>query len=240
MRHLKQLLVVCAIVLGAAMGLRANTAPVDAPALQPCDPTGNFQMLMSAHRGTCTIGDKIFSGFTFMSSASNGAHALHASQLDYQVINDGTKAIGFSFSGAINAGHLQHSSVAITYEVSGPGIIDAQASISGHGSLGNGQVIDLVCLGGPSVGCPSANLRTLHAVLPAGPSTATIAFSPVDEVGFNKSVIAFGSTGSFDITHFSETVSQVPEPGTLLLFGTGLLLLILIVSRKQLRTGLTA
>jgi hypothetical protein len=194
---------------------------------------------MSAHHGTCTIGDKIFSGFTFLSDASGGAHAITASHLDYSIINDGTEAIGFSFSGPISAGRLQHSSVAISYEVSGPDIIDAQSVISGHGTLsGRGQVTDLVCVGGPSVGCPSANLRTLLVGAPSTPglpSTATITFSPVGEVGFNKTVAAFGVSGSFDITHFSETVSQVPEPGTLLLFGTGLLLLGIIVHRKHLR-----
>jgi hypothetical protein len=45
-----------------------------------------------------------------------------------------------------------------------------------------------------------------------------------------------GNQGNFD----SVTLTAVPEPGTLLLFGTGLLLLVLIVSRKQLRTGQTA
>jgi hypothetical protein len=45
-----------------------------------------------------------------------------------------------------------------------------------------------------------------------------------------------GNQGNFD----SVTLTAVPEPGTLLLFGSGMLLLVLIVSRKQLRTAQAA
>jgi hypothetical protein len=40
-----------------------------------------------------------------------------------------------------------------------------------------------------------------------------------------------------DSVHFTGSWSAVPEPSSLLLFGSGLLLLVLIVSRKQLLHG---
>jgi hypothetical protein len=237
MLQFRNSLVVCAIVLGTALGLQANTVP--AAHVGPCPTTGTYATL--EHDRSCTIGDKTFSGFTFTSHATGiGAHPITPSGLHYSTINDGTEAIGFSFSGPIHAGFAQTSTVVLDYEVSGSDIIDAQSAITAHisGLHGFGAIGQNVCLGSsPASRCPnpSANLRTLFVGEPSGPSTDTITFSPVHEVSFNKGITAFGGLGSTDITHFSETVSQVPEPGTMLLFGTGLLLLVLIVSRKQLR-----
>jgi hypothetical protein len=234
MFQLKNSLVLCAIVLGAAMGLQANTISVDPPALHPCDPTGNFNTLEHAHGGTCTIGDKIFSGFKFSSDATGGAHELTASHLDYKVINDGTTAIGFAFTGAINAnsglnGPAQTNKVVIGFTVTGPDIIDARLDLTGvgHSNAGTASIAETIHPAGDS----SHVLTVAQA-----PGSAEVTFSPVGMVVVSKTALVSAPHGFFNAANigaFNDTFSQVPEPGTMLLFGTGLLLLA-TVGRKLL------
>jgi hypothetical protein len=231
MLQLKNSLVVCAIVLGTALGAQANTLPVDPG---PCAANGTFNDLEHHNHGICTIGDKTFSDFTFTSFSSGHAHEVNASHLDYSIIKMGTAAIGFSFSGPINAGASQTNGVSIGYLVTGPGIIDARATISGTAlrpTPGTGTITEDICPGGIAlVGCSSP--LSLHVVSPSGPKVATANFSPVDEVAVSKTVTAIGN---FNITSFDQTFSQVPEPRTMVLFGSGLLLIGIVVRRKQVR-----
>ena len=232
---LKNSLVVCAIVLGTALGIQANTVPFDPP-LERCNPTGNFNSLEHAHMGRCTIGDKIFSGFDF---SSGGSHPITASHLDYSIINHGAAAIGFAFtpSGGMTVFNGKSISITVGFTVTttGPDIKDASL-VLGDGSfaIGRGAASITEAIhpagGGPQV----------LTVVARGDRSAEVIFSPpVDVVAVTKTALVtaplLGGVNVARISSFNETFSQVPEPRTMLLFGSGLLLIGIVVHRKQVR-----
>jgi hypothetical protein len=71
-----------------AVGEHANAAP--------CPTTGNFGQLESM--GSCTIGDKTFSGFTYNPIESGGATEVLATAFDFTTINDVNNEWGFEFT----------------------------------------------------------------------------------------------------------------------------------------------
>jgi len=251
MVQLKNSLVVCAIVFGTAMGLQANMALVGhAKVVAPCPTTGTFATLEQG--GSCTIGNQTFGAFTFSGTVDMGSGSvpLAPSDLNYSTITPTiNKEIGFSFSGPFSGNSPSGGAqVTLGYLVTGPDITFAGVAITGfsssgaHNTSGDGIVMETICPGGPDVDHCRSPLSLNVDLGGSGPvfgatGADAVTFSPVDELAVFKTVTLIAppvnGPGFSSMNGFNE-ISQFPEPSTMLVFGSGLLLLGIIVYRKQL------
>jgi hypothetical protein len=212
--RLKKPILACAVLLGAAMGLQAT------PVL-PCSDYTNFGALDPGPNSlSCTIGDKTFSDFTYSNTPMGGAIPVTASDLKFQVVNNGASAIGFDFVAVplTATGASQTNDIDLGFTVTGPNIDDAaigpQPMLGGAVGAGAAATIfEAVC---PNLtNCVS--MSTFNIV--NGPSRLTdqVTFAPVGIVSVSKDINVVGSANGFaTISSFADTVSQsspVPEPG---------------------------
>jgi hypothetical protein len=173
-----------------------------------------------------------------------GSFPIEPSDLNYSTITPTiNKEIGFSFSGPLDATSPEGSAqVTLGYLITGPHITYAGAALTDFSSgtdvgfFGIATLMETISPGGSL----NAQIEGFCPGVPPGgefPSpcdvsgvTATdaVTFSPVDEVAVSETVsveappVNHGGGASLDAFN---NISQVPEPGTLLLFGTGLLLI---------------
>lgn len=229
MVRLKKPFLACAVLLGAAMGLRAT--PV-------CPTTGDYATLQAL--GSCTIDDKTFSTFTFSDSAVN-AVPVTAADLTYTTIDSGPSAIGFLFGVALTAtGPGSTNDLGIGYTVTGPNIEDAGVTMAGLavGAGASATIGETICPGHTIAGCMSS-LPLSTYMIAGGPSKNSdhITFSPVGTVGVLKdvNVVAPGAGGFASISQFTDTVSQssVPEPGFYGVLAGGLGAVLMFARRRK-------
>jgi hypothetical protein len=227
--RMKKPLLACSLVLGAAMGLQAT--PV-------CPTTGNYGTLESL--GSCTIGDKTFSDFTYSDSAV-GAVPVPDSALTYTTIDSGPSAIGFLFGVALTAPAGGVNTLGIGYTVTGSDITDAAVTMAGVSAIGPGSsasIGETICPGHAIAGCLSS-LPLSTFLIAGGPAKTSdmTAFSPVGTLGVLKGLSVVGGTGLATLPLFSDTVSEsvVPEPG---FYGvlTGGVGVVLMFARRRKKT----
>jgi hypothetical protein len=232
----KKPILACAVLLGAAMGLRAT--PV-----QPCSNYANYGALdPNTDTISCTIGDKTFSDFTYSNTPMGGAIPVTASDLKFQVIDNGTSAIGFHFvSVPLTAtGASQTNDIDLGFIVTGPNIDDAAIGPPPYamvgGAIGAGAAATIF----ESV-CP--NLKNCVSMatfnIANGPSQLTdgVTFAPVGIVSVSKDINVVGSANGFaTISDFADTVSQggsVPEPGFYGVLAGGIGAIIMVARRRK-------
>jgi hypothetical protein len=221
-----------AVVVGSSLAL----APAAHAAL--CPSTTTFQGLLNL--GSCDIDDKRFSNFAF-SQARNpsdpppiGPQVITPSNVTVNAINQGVAAIGFDFQLFLSANGIQSSDVVLKYNVqtiSGqPTIIDAHLTQTSSIFLGGfATVADLLCLGGTHTSCGTNAVQLTTFDVPGTINDKladSITFAAVSQLGVTKDIgvqgFFGGVLGAATITDVTNTVSQIPEPGTLLLLGSGL------------------
>jgi hypothetical protein len=122
----------------------------------------------------------------------------------------------------------------------GAKITDLSLSIGGVGFMGTGQVVvdETVCLGATFPSCTGGTVDYLRVARDSNENIIydQINFAGVSEVDVEKDVlINSGTNGSASLSlvtnQFSEQ-SPVPEPASILLFGSGALALAGVLRRK--------
>jgi hypothetical protein len=198
----------------------------------------NFNGIANA----CQIGDKLFYNFNYSSTATGGASTVPASAVTVTAdpSNPNEPGIFFTSDWAISSTTpaasqiFLDSTIQFTVSVIGGAALIQDASLSFAGfasSTGQGvaDIAETVILNG---GTSSTNLEvdTVN-----GPFTQTVGFTPQSTVRVSKDmilVLASGQTGSATITQFREGFSELPEPLTTALLGSGLLGLGLLRRRR--------
>lgn len=227
--------------------LLAALAAPQAWATSTC-PNGQTLTAFLGSGFACQIGDKIFSGFTYISSAQGGALAITSDGVTVDTLGPSgsgagvsNNTIGLEFNAAWSAAAGQTTDADIGFIVtvvngSGMFITDTGvAQTSGVSPNGSASVAEDSC--GPAPCTPGVN-----AVLTfdnGGPSSQRVndtMFSPVGSLQVSKDISSTGGTNGFaSITLVSDTFSQsaVPEPATVLLSGLPLLGLCGLVMRRR-------
>lgn len=209
-----------AVALAAGVLLLAGAGYSQDSRADPCAGLGGtYDLLIAA--GSCEIGDKTFSGFTFLSGD------IVASDITYAVIN-GPTFWGFQFQFSLFQSGDGSEDFFISYDVtcnSGLACIDSiHASIVGGSSSPDGAA----SLAEHWVSDSTSGDFSLFA---PGLTTTTFDITPTVTLHVEKDIqvacdIPTGSTQPCQVTMSSltNTVDQVevPEPGTLALLASGL------------------
>jgi hypothetical protein len=191
--------------------------------------------------GSCTIGDKTFSGFVYTPNAGGGAVAIGATSITVDTIGPASTGatitgpdIGLQFSAAwsVGAGQNLDSLIQFTLSVTGGAAIIKDAGLVQLGTGASGTGIAQVA---ENLGNGSNLLTFVNA--PAGTSKTvdTVNFSPTGSFSVVKDISVNGGTnGTAAISLVNDTFSQiVPLPATFALFGTGLVGLGLLRRRRK-------
>jgi hypothetical protein len=196
--------------------------PSDAVAIPACA-AGTYSSYVALGSTGCTIGDKLFYDFKQVP--------------DTTVINVGLvpNSFGFIFAFSLTAQGSQDEDLSIAYNVAtlsgAPLIRDVSVTQAGLVTGGGfAHIGETVCLGNTWQACGSAvQVGTFDLAGNTNDQlTNSITFTPVSLIGlikdFNVDADLFGRTtlDIASITTVVNTVSQIPEPGTLLLIGSGL------------------
>jgi hypothetical protein len=199
--------------------------------------------------GSCTIGDKIISDLIASSAASGGAIAPTPAGITFDTIGpsgEGIFGLDFGFQLVMNltalSGQTIDFNLAGTTTVAGgaPWLIDdtGLAQTSGVIADGSATIAEKGC--GPAPCTPGTwGLITFDTGTPMSQTVSHTVFSPTGSVQWDKDFgLGGGQHGLATISRSTEnwsqvSIGQVPEGGTLMLFGSGLLMLGLVRRRRK-------
>lgn len=215
----------------------------------PVCPDGGTLSTFLGSGYSCQVGDKIFSGFTYTSSAFGGALAVPAAGVTVDTIGPlGSGAsllggnIGLQFNAGWNAlaGETTDSDIGFTVTVlGGAKLIEdfGLAQVSGVLPNGNASVVENGC--GPAPCTPSElAVMTFDYGDSNTQRVADTMFTPLGSVEVSKDISVTGGTnGAAHLSIVQDTFSQVPEPLSMSLFGGGLALLGIARWRRSVKKG---
>jgi hypothetical protein len=217
------LLAIGVAALAAVPAVQATILP------QPCPDSASLQDYLNMSAGGCTIEDKIFSDFSYSSAAQGGATAIVASGVTVKPITTPLDpGLQFEANWSASSGQVSDSSIGFTVTVMGGAAMIEDASVVqlGGSVIGTGiaNVGEGVCVG---FNCQNTTF-TLNTVNTTDKSLIQLGdhqiFSPTGQVTAFKDIGVSGNANGFASVslmsdQFSE-IPQVPEPGTIKLFGT--------------------
>jgi hypothetical protein len=178
-------------------------------------------------QGSCTLGPLTFSGFSYVPNASGGATNPGTGGM---TIIPTLSGLMFEFAGAWTVNSNQTLDSIITFAVSAGSAIINDLSLT---------LVSAGCAGTASIGLtentnpltsPATNLFADCSNINI---TQTNTFAPVSWLTLIKDLsISGGTNGNAAVSEFTNAVSVVPEPGSLLLFGSGLVAMGGVVRRR--------
>jgi hypothetical protein len=181
---------------------------------------------------SCTIGDLMFSNFSYTPSGTN---PIGANQITVDAVtNDG---IGLSFHApwTAAAGMTTDATIDFTVTVLGGGNLLEDfglAQTSGVSGTGSASVAENGC---PGAGC-NATGGSIYVLTfqdsGARSAQGETTFTPASVVDVEKDISVNGNTGFATISVVQDTFSQVPEPMSLSFIGGGLALLGVVRLRR--------
>jgi hypothetical protein len=188
---------------------------------------------------SCGIDDKTFLNFSYSTA---GTDHMPATSITVNPITTQYNP-GFLFNApwGVGAGHTQGSLIGFTVSVNqgGNSIIDLSLQMFGAGFIGTGQVsvAETYCAGDTFAdGCAHGQKGTLSTILNSNTSKLYdhVTFSGVRIVDVEKDIqLLGGSDGSASLlSGVQNQFSEVPEPGSMLLVGTGALGFAGVLRRK--------
>ena len=194
---------------------------------------------------SCTIGDKTFSGFTYSPTSILTNPIPDTAVRVVPIGTPGNPGFMFTAPWSVISNQAQDSFIGFNIVVNpgGHAIIDASLNQLGSGFSGTGSasVGETLCLGDTFAdGCLHGLEMVLHTEYDANKKKLSdlINFAPVKLIGVVKDLsVVGGPSGSAQASglqnQFSEQQGTVPEPASLILFGSGLLTLGGFVRRRR-------
>lgn len=196
---------------------------------------------------TCDIGDKTFADFAYHSTSNPPGFEVPAGSVDVEPITTPGNP-GFEFTSgwmASNASGILTQDSLIEYSVNDGGhnsITDVSLGIGGVGFSGTGSVFvdETVCLGAMLPSCTGGTFETLSVFDYSGGTKLfdEVSFAGVSFVDVEKDIeLSSGTDGTARLSLVTNQFSEggVPEPGSIALFGTGVLALGGVLRRKLSR-----
>jgi len=236
----KRLLFVCPVLLFAASawGSTCSTAMLNT---------------YIASGFSCTEGDLMFSNFSYVPGGLPTANSVEVTPVD-----DGTD-FGFFFNGAFQSGAGMSSDAVLAYNIStvdkAPILAGDTVSLISYGATGGGnvQIVEGVCTSpasgtGACAGSFSVSASYNSGPPPSGTQSGSVTFPGTNSETVSKNIITNGAGGSAAISEFENTVQvpggggntgggPVPEPGSALTIGSGLIATSLLVRKKMRRSA---
>jgi len=193
---------------------------------------------------SCTSGNLIFSGFSYIGTGNPAGGAIPASGVNVSPITV-TGAEGFQFVsgwsiGTQSGGEASFQESLIQYVVTDAlGIVGAIVSFNG-GATGTGgaTATETFCLNQNTLlGCPAAQIGQVKATNPPMNLSGSASFPPATEIAVSKDIIVTsGVDGTASISQvFDQYPQLIPEPLPFALLGTGLIVMGLIRRRGAQR-----
>jgi hypothetical protein len=189
----------------------------------PCENNASLQDYINLGSTGCNIGNLLFSNFSYPPGAYSDAEVIPASDVIVQT-HSGPNA-GLTFEGewySTSVGTISQQLAYSVAEMNNQPLINGVAlSFEGYAGVGItpfASVGQVLCLGAPSAPCGATNF---FQVATSTVSNVSLSITPVAVLGVQTFIFVNGGNGQADVDTFTNTFSQVPEPGLLLLLGLG-------------------
>ncbi len=216
------------------MGLNAWATTVS-----PCV-EGSLSSYIALGKIGCSIDDKVFSNFKYVGTQSGGATGVTAGGIDVSPLSADPSDPGVLFAAGWGASSGQKEDSLISFLVSvasgAATIKDASIVELGSAPFGTGvaSIAETLCVGGTKFPCTKTITR-IKTIDGGGfiQLQDNVIFSPTGQVFAVKDILVRGGTnGEVSLSGVQDNFSQIPEPATLILFGSGLVGLGGLVRRR--------